>query len=56
MYITTKHGVFEVQDNNNGGVTILSDNVKVVSFPRCSWWNKDLIEEKLDKYFEGLNS
>ena len=48
-YIVTKYGFFEVSDNGSNGTILSVYGNKVFEFPTISWWDKDNIENALEK-------
>lgn len=47
--ITTKYGIFNVTDNGKNGAIICIGNVKIVEFPKVSWWDLDSLEKTIEE-------
>ena len=50
--ITTRYGTFNVTDNSKYGSILSIGNVTIATFPNISWWNRDLLENAIEKHSE----
>ena len=46
----TKFGEFKAENNGNGGVSLYVGDKKIIEFPNVCWWDKDAIENALEKH------
>lgn len=53
-FIATKYGFFEVTDEGSNGTILSLNGLQVIKFPTISWWDKDNIENALERKYVAL--
>lgn len=53
--ITTNYGTFNVIDNGKNGTIVSVGSIRIIEFPKVSWWNRDALEKAIEEHIELIN-